>query len=235
MNIFYVYEHWRLDTDTCFYVGKGKGGRAYSKQRNGLWKNIVAKLERSGFAFEIKIVASGLSEREAYDLEKERIAFWLDKVSLCNFTSGGEGWAGGKHSEEFKQRISARHKGKTVSGETRSRLSKSLRGNPRLIASRARFKHSDESKQKMRESFKGKPKSEDHKKKLSEANAGKKMTDEMRAILVAANTGRSPSEDTRKKIGAFHKGRPKTEEQKRKISESLKRRYADKKTLDVAS
>ena len=28
MNIFYVYEHWRPDHDECFYVGKGKGGRA---------------------------------------------------------------------------------------------------------------------------------------------------------------------------------------------------------------
>lgn len=235
MNIFYVYEHWRLDTDTCFYVGKGKSGRAYSKQRNDLWKRIVSKLERNGFAFEVRIVASGLSEQEAYDLEKSRIAFWRDKAPLCNFTSGGEGWTGGKHSEEFKQRISIRHKGKEVSEETRSRLSKSLRGNPRLIASRAGFKHSDESKQKMSASFKNKPKSEAHKRKLSEANVGKKMTDEMRAILIEANTGRSPSEDTRKKIGAFHKGRPKTEEQKKKISDALKRRYADRKKLEVAS
>lgn len=27
-NNFYVYEHWRLDRDECFYVGKGTGKRA---------------------------------------------------------------------------------------------------------------------------------------------------------------------------------------------------------------
>ena len=56
---YYVYEHWRLDTDTCFYVGKGSGNRAYKTVgRNCHWKNIVAKLERTGFAYEVRIVAS---------------------------------------------------------------------------------------------------------------------------------------------------------------------------------
>ena len=26
---FYVYKHWRLDRDECFYVGKESGCRAY--------------------------------------------------------------------------------------------------------------------------------------------------------------------------------------------------------------
>jgi len=229
MNVFYVYEHWRLDKDVCFYVGKGKGSRAYSRNRNALWKKIVAKLENSGSAFEVRIVASGLSEQEAYSLEKKRISFWSDKVTLCNFTLGGEGWTGGFHSEEFKKRISERHKGRIVSEETRARLSKALRGNPRLTASKQGFKHSEKSKQKMREVFGGKPKSEAHKQKLREAGLGRKMTDEMRAILLAANTGRVPSEETRKKISAVHKGRPKSAEQKTKISETLKRKNADKK------
>lgn len=28
-TIFYVYEHWRLDRDECFYVGKGQRKKAY--------------------------------------------------------------------------------------------------------------------------------------------------------------------------------------------------------------
>lgn len=34
-GLYYVYEHWRLDKDECFYVGKGRGNRAYKmRDRN---------------------------------------------------------------------------------------------------------------------------------------------------------------------------------------------------------
>ena len=36
---YYVYEHWRPDKDVCFYVGKGKGGRAKMSEAAKLrWK-----------------------------------------------------------------------------------------------------------------------------------------------------------------------------------------------------
>ena len=48
-NRFYVYEHWRLDRDECFYVGKGKKYRAYKMQdRNRYHAAIVGKLQREG-------------------------------------------------------------------------------------------------------------------------------------------------------------------------------------------
>jgi hypothetical protein len=229
MNVFYVYEHWRLDTDTCFYVGKGKSGRAYSRNRNKHWKRIVQKLENTGSAFEVRIVASNLTQDEAFSLEKERIAFWLPRATLANHTLGGEGWSGGQHSEEFKKKISQIHKGKIVSEETRSRLSKALLGNPKLSIARKAFRHSEESKQKMRENFKGRPKTEAHKQKLREANLGKRMTDKMRSILIAANTGRSPTDATREKIRQSQKGKIITQEQRDKIKKSLLRWNAEKR------
>jgi hypothetical protein len=90
---FYVYEHWRLDRDECFYVGKGSGRRAYNMvHRNAHHKAIQSKLNRIGFAIEIRIVACGLNEQEAFALECERIKFWNELGSdLANRTYGGEG------------------------------------------------------------------------------------------------------------------------------------------------
>ena len=102
---FYVYEHWRLDTETCFYVGKGTGDRAYRKNRNNHWRNIVAKLERTGSAYEVRFVATGISEQAAFDLEAQRILFWRDIVDLANKTDGGEGCAGLSHSPETREKI----------------------------------------------------------------------------------------------------------------------------------
>jgi hypothetical protein len=102
---FYVYEHWRLDRDECFYVGKGKGGRAYSmKNRNKHHQAVCAKLGRIGSAFEVKIVASGLFEEDSFLLERERIAFWrASGVDLTNQTDGGDGVRG--LSQEVKDKI----------------------------------------------------------------------------------------------------------------------------------
>ena len=75
-NNYYVYEHWRLDRDECFYVGKGHGSRAFSmKNRNKHHQAIVSKLNRIGSAFEVKIVASGLSEEEAFKTLEQSLPF----------------------------------------------------------------------------------------------------------------------------------------------------------------
>ena len=96
MKKFYVYEHWRLDRDECFYVGKGKGGRAYKmRDRNAHHRAIMDKLSREGSGMEVRMVATGLTEDEAFTLEVERIAFWRGiGVDLANRTNGGEGTSG---------------------------------------------------------------------------------------------------------------------------------------------
>lgn len=96
MSIFYVYEHWRLDRDECFYVGKGKGNRAYNmRDRNAHHRAIMEKLSREGSGMEVRMVATGLTEDEAFALEVERIAFWRAAgADLANKTNGGEGTSG---------------------------------------------------------------------------------------------------------------------------------------------
>lgn len=134
---FYVYEHWRLDRDECFYVGKGRGRRAYGMvQRNSHHRAIQAKLSRIGSSMEVRIVADGLTERQAFDLEVERIAFWKNAgADLTNMTDGGEGATGHITTEETRIKIGAAAKGnrhaagKKLSAESRKKLSKSLTGN----------------------------------------------------------------------------------------------------------
>ena len=62
MNCFYVYVYLRED-GTPYYIGKGKGNRAYYKQKTERVK-VPKNQER------IKILKANLSEFEAFELEK---------------------------------------------------------------------------------------------------------------------------------------------------------------------
>jgi hypothetical protein len=178
VNIFYVYEHWRLDRDECFYVGKGCRSRAYARNgRNSHWQNIVAKLERTGSSYEVKIVACGLSEDDAIKFEVDRISFWRDLVDLSNKTNGGDGVSGLVMSPEARLKMSEKAKGRPGN--------KSMSGR----------KHTDETKAKMRiaklgklpnnagKIYNKKPFTEEHKAKLSRAHLGKVTSAETRAKL----------------------------------------------------
>lgn len=191
---FYVYEHWRLDTDTCFYVGKGTGNRAYSrKSRNIHWKNIVCKLERIGSGYEIRLVKTGLSEKEAFDLEMERISFWRDLTDLANRTNGGEGFSGGRHSDESKKKISIGSK-KTAS-VNREKNRQRMIGEANPFYGRT---HTPETMAKIKEKLTGRklpprpPKSEAHKLAIS-------ATMKKKGIKPPSRKGISPTEADRKK------------------------------------
>jgi hypothetical protein len=192
-NTFYVYEHWRLDRDECFYIGKGRGDRAYRRShRNSHWHNIVAKLERIGSGYEVRMVAVGLAEEEAFSLEKERIAFWRNIVDLANKTDGGDGISGFVMPDEARQKMSAKAKGRPG---VKSMLGK---------------KHSAETRTKMSAAKSGKKpnnfgknytqkvqRSDAHKEKLAKAHIGKVLSAEHRAKL--ANAAKRQWADPKKK------------------------------------
>lgn len=108
-KIFYVYEHWRPDKDVCFWVGKGKGRRAFGRRtHNKFYMNVLRKLEKRGMCVEVRMVQHGLSEKEAFELEIQRIAFWrARKVKLANVTNGGEGPSGRVWTKEELKRLAA--------------------------------------------------------------------------------------------------------------------------------
>jgi 5-methylcytosine-specific restriction endonuclease McrA len=98
------------------------------------------------------------------------------------------------------------HKGKTVSTETREKLSKSCQGRP--------------------SPNKGKAMSEDQKQKLSVAHTGKIITPETVAKILESRKHYRHSEKTKQKISDSNKGKiiVVSEETKKKISESSKGR-----------
>ena len=113
INNFYVYEHIRLDNNTCFYVGKGRGNRYKHKSRNEHHDRIANK-----YGMKAVIIKDGLSEEDAYSLERQLISHYVfdlgygidikgfrnydDNKFLTNHTFGGDGSFGMVHSDEWK-------------------------------------------------------------------------------------------------------------------------------------
>lgn len=101
MVCFYVYIHTRNDTGEVFYVGKGKGNRAYELGRSKHWHNIANK-----HGVRVELVESGLQEWYAFELEVALIAYYgrkdLNLGQLVNLTDGGEGPSGFLVSEELR-------------------------------------------------------------------------------------------------------------------------------------
>ena len=106
--MFCTYAHY-TPQGRLFYIGKGSENRAHSAAgRNDYWKKVVTKYGRP----DVQILANWDTEQEAFDHEVLLIDCFKELGhKLCNISNGGEGPSGLKHSEEFKQRISALHKG----------------------------------------------------------------------------------------------------------------------------
>ena len=124
MNDYYVYEHIRLDNNTCFYVGKGRGKRAYQKKRNEFHDRVANKC-----GMKVQIVKQGLSELEAYELERKLIKHYVEDLKygiaiegynvdlsngkyLTNHTMGGDGSFGMVHTDEWCKQHSLDMSGK---------------------------------------------------------------------------------------------------------------------------
>ena len=211
-NVFYVYEHWRPDKDICFYVGKGKGHRAYITwgRNNTHYDRVVKKLARLGMCVEVRLVASALTEYKAFDLEIERIAFWKScRVELVNKTNGGEGISGFRQSVEHRAYLSKIAKGRKHSEKTKKRMS---------------LAHSNRQ-----------PCSDATRKKLSESLSKVYQSKELRALLGNMHRNKTVSEETRAKLREKRKLQilpPKTEEHRRKLSVANRGQKRSEKTKE---
>lgn len=97
VNCFYVYELIDPRTDVVFYVGKGKGRRVLQHEKDAKAGRVVnpdktmriRDIIRSGHTVQHRIVASSLSEREAFRIERQTIASY-GIANLTNITPGSE-------------------------------------------------------------------------------------------------------------------------------------------------
>ena len=150
-----------------------------------------------------------LNQMEIYYINKYNPRF--------NFTKGGDGTSGFKHSEETKKKLSNINKGKKHSKETKKKLSNINKGK----------KHSEETKKKISKANKGKKRSKEFRKRISKNNArywlGKKHSEETKKKISKNNArywlGKKHSEETKKKLSNINKGKKLSEETKTKISE----------------
>lgn len=239
-DCFYVYVHRRADSRAPFYVGKGKGQRAWVKQhRTRYWLNIVAK-----HGLEIDIVARGMDEELAHLAEMELIhKMRALGVKLTNLTDGGEGMSGFKWEKEASLKRAS-----SLRGVKRPDISARLKGIPKSESHRCNLsaacmgrKVSEEARRKIGLAQKGRV----------GPMAGKQHRPETIEKIRAAGLGeKNPfygmkhSEESLQKMSRSHTGVVLSEETRRKmsISRSGEKHYCfgkpvpeDRKAKQIAS
>jgi len=190
MFIYYVYAY--MSNGLPYYIGKGKGRRAFQKHTD----TVPVPKDKT----EIIFLETNLSNVGACAIERRMIS-WYGRLDigtgiLLNKTIGGEvGGLGYKHSEETRVKLSAAKK--NMSDETRKKMSDAKKGqiphNKGRSMSKANankgklgwFTHSEESRKKM-------------------SDAKKNMSDETRKKMSEASKKRPPrskySEESRQKL-----------------------------------
>ncbi|MDD2865058.1 MAG: NUMOD3 domain-containing DNA-binding protein [Methylococcales bacterium] len=208
---FYVYTHAKPD-GSIFYVGKGLKRRTDSISRdNNHHKNIVKKYGKENIIVKTMLCRS---EQHALDLEVRMIAALRNGgVKLVNLTDGGEGTCGyipAPRSIEYRAKLSAAHKGKSLSTETRAKIGKAGIGRIVTVETRA----------KISAIHTGMVRTPEQKAKMSAWQIGRVLSAEHRAKISAANKNRSP--ETLAKMAAASKGKKHSPDTKTKCSVAAK-------------
>lgn len=224
---YYIYAHYRNDTQEVFYIGKGEGNRYKSKQgRNPYWENIV-----QAHGYKAEILQRFETEAEAFEAEQKLIAELgrkdLGQGLLVNMSDGGEGASGAVRSPEQRQRYSETTWMRTEAGKAsmRGELNPAKRDDVRAVLSERNAHRDPAVRAKGAATFRAMgdahpSKSEKHRAMMRERNPAKDP--EVRAKISKARTGQ-PSSRAGIKVGPMSDG------QKAKIAAGGKKAWDAKK------
>lgn len=196
--------------------------------------NWIRRLKRRGLlpiqeVIEV-VVGDGWAEREIYWIALHR----FEGCELLNLTDGGDGGLGCVHSQESRNKTRMKLSGRTVSAETRAKISAAMKG-----------KHG---------SWVGKSLSIEHRKRISDARKGRPRTYYSRGFLGKTHSpetkkkmslaatgelngqfGKHPSEETRDKLCKVKLGKPLSIEHCKNISNGLLGRHLSAQTRQKIS
>lgn len=154
-SIFYVYQYLTED-GTPFYIGKGSKNRI--NESHAPWIMIPPVEQR-------QIIQDNLTEKDAFDLEIALIKQHgrkidggiLDNIKISRWVAQ----AGWHHSEETKNKISKKNKGRVCSEEFKQKLRKpKTKDHAEKIRMANLGRQDDGRNKKISESMKGRPWSE---------------------------------------------------------------------------
>ena len=193
----YVGQH-KADKFDCTYFGSGK-----------ILLKAIEKYGISNFVCEV------IEWCKTQSITNSRERYWIkyynstDRQFGYNITEGGEGWKGGHHTEESKQKISVSKSGKhpnrdytQITSETKAKISATLKEYYKTHKNSKYGTHlSDETKAKLREANLGKTYSQEvrDKHKRQAWNKGVPMTEEAKEHLRQVNLGKVYPSSTRDK------------------------------------
>lgn len=174
MTQFYTYL-WLREDATPYYVGKGKGNRAFT--------NAGHNVSRPVLKYRI-LIQHWETEDEAFRMEKWYISLFGRKDNgtgiLRNLTDGGENppaikgnihAKGKKHNAEANAKKSERGKLRKQTLATREKLSRIKKGKSNGLEGKPK---SEETKRKIREAHLGMKASAESRKKMSESAKNRK-------------------------------------------------------------
>jgi hypothetical protein len=174
MNTYYVYAYLRQD-GSPYYIGKGKGIRAWRKRKEEIKPPSDRRL--------VVILENNLSNVGALALERRMIRWYGRKDQgtgiLRNLTDGGDGAAGVKWTIERRQQAS----GRKMTAEQKEKIRQTLLANPRVGYVQPPM--SEETRQKLKIAA-SQLKTQSHKSKISKKMTGRKLSDSHRLALKRA-------------------------------------------------
>ncbi len=206
------------------------------------WRDHLAKARGSGRtaiahairkygkeAFIITVLGEAAAWEELCAMEQAAIAKYQTFGPLgYNLTHGGDGTGGWQHSEETKQRIALKTRGRRVPVHAREAVSKRHKGVPKSPEQRQKMGAWQRGEKNNRD---GKGMSEEQKAKLLAVNLGhtrgrgRAVSEKHRAHLqaqAAARRGVSHTAEVREKIAASKRGKTRDDDTKAKVSAGMK-------------